>query len=61
MTADHIKQTVAAVLTTLTLVYTPAGAVVNAAGGQAEIVAAAVALWTIVHGLVQYAHGKVSS
>ena len=60
MTADHVKQAVSAVLTTLTLVYTPAGAVVNAAGGQAEIVAAVVAVYTVVHGIIQFLHGAVT-
>ena len=32
---------------------------INAAGGQAEIIAAVVAIYTVVHGVVHYAHTKV--
>ena len=59
MSADKIKQIVAAGLTFGVLSIPGFGAWVNAAGGQAEIVAAVVAIYTIVHGIVHFAHTKV--
>ena len=58
MSADKIKQMVAAGLVFGVLSIPGFGAWVNAAGGQAEIVAAVVAVYTIVHGLVDYAHTR---
>ena len=37
------------------------GAFVNAAGGQAEVVAAVVAVYAVVIGVVHYAYGKVGT
>ena len=61
MNADKIKQIVAAALTFGVLSIPAFGAFVNAAGGQAEIVAAVVAVYTIVHGVVHYVHTKAAS
>ena len=58
MSADKIKQIVAAALTFGVLSIPGASEWVNAAGGQAEIVAAVVAVFTIVHGVVDYVHTK---
>ena len=60
MTADKIKQIIAAGLTLGVLSIPGFSAWVNAAGGQAEIIAAVVAIYTLVHGVVHYAHTKVS-
>ena len=57
--ADKIKAIIAAGLTFGVLSIPGFGAWVNAAGGQAEIVAAVVAVFAVVHGLVDYAHTKV--
>ena len=57
--ADKIKAIIAAGLTFGVLSIPGFGDWINAAGGQAEIVAAVVAVYTIVHGVVHYAHGKV--
>ena len=57
--ADKIKSIIAAGLTFGVLSIPGFGDWINAAGGQAEIVAAVVAVYTIVHGVVHYAHGKV--
>lgn len=59
MSADKIKQIVAAGLTFGVLSIPGFGAWVNAAGGQAEIVAAVVAIYAIAHGVIHYAHTKV--
>lgn len=57
---EKIEQGVAAVVTFGAMLWSPLGEWVNAAGGQAEIVAAIVAVYTVVHGLVVYGHGKVA-
>ena len=59
MSADKIKQIVAAGLTFGVLSIPGFSAWVNAAGGQAEIVSAVVAVYAIVSGIVHYAHTKV--
>ena len=43
------------------MLWSPLGGYVNAAGGQAEIIAAVLAVYTVVHGLVHYGHGKVTA
>ena len=58
MNADKIKQIVAAALTFGVLSIPGFSDWVNAAGGQAEIVAAVVAVYTVVHGVVHYVHTK---
>lgn len=60
MSADKIKQIVAAGLTFGVLSIPGFGAWVNASGGQAEIVAAVVSVYAVAHGIIDYAHGKVS-
>ena len=59
MSADKIKQIIAAALTFGVLSIPGFGAWVNAGGGQAEIIAAVVAIYTVAHGIVDYAHTKV--
>ena len=56
--ADKIKAIIAAGLTFGVLAIPGFGEWVNAAGGQAEIVAAVVAVYAVVHGLVHYAGTK---
>ena len=51
---EKITQLVAAVVLVGGMVWTPLGDFVNAAGGQAEIVALVVAAWTVVHGIAHY-------
>ena len=59
MSADKIKQIIAAGITFGVLSIPGFGPLINAAGGQAEIIAAVVAVYTVVHGVVHYAHTKV--
>ena len=51
---EKITQVVAAVVLVGGMVWTPLGDYVNAAGGQAEIVALVVASYTVIHGVVHY-------
>ena len=60
MNADKIKQIVAGVLTLIAVSIPHSSGFINAAGGQAEIIAAVVAVYTVVHGIVDYAHTKVT-
>ena len=57
---DNIKTAVSAAIILGTMLWTPLGDVVNAAGGQAEILAAVVAGYTVVHGIVHWAHTRVA-
>ena len=56
--ADKIKAMIAAGLTFGVLSIPGFSEWVNAAGGQAEIIAAVVAIYTIAHGIVHYLHTK---
>lgn len=51
---EKITQVVAAVVLVGGMLWAPLGDVINAAGGQAEIVALVVAAWTVIHGVVHY-------
>ena len=56
--ADKIKAGIAGVLTLLVVAWPGASEWIEAAGGQPEIVAAVVAVYTVVHGLIEYVHTK---
>ena len=58
MNADKVKQAAAALVTFAVITVPGASDLVNAAGGQAEVLAAVVAIYTIVHGVVDYVHGR---
>ena len=57
---DKITHVVSGIITLGSMLWSPLGGYVNAAGGQAEIIAAVLAVYTVVHGLVHYGHGKVA-
>ena len=57
---DNITKAVSAAIVLGTMLWTPLGDVVNAAGGQAEILALVVAGYTVVHGIVHWAHSRVA-
>ena len=57
---DKITHVVSGIITLGSMLWSPLGGWVNAAGGQAEIIAAVLAVYTVVHGLVHYGHGKVA-
>ena len=58
---DKITHVVSGIITLGSMLWSPLGGWVNAAGGQAEIIAAVLAIYTVVHGLVHYGHGKVTA
>ena len=60
MNADKIKQIVAGILTLVVVVLPGSSDLINAAGGQAEILAAVIAVFTVVHGVVDYLHTKAT-
>ena len=60
MNADKIKQIVAGVLTLLVVVLPGSSGLIDAAGGQAEITVAVIAVWVIAHGIVDYLHTKAT-
>ena len=57
---DKITHVVSGIITLGSMLWSPLGGYVNAAGGQAEIIAAVLAVYTVVHGLAHYGHGKVA-
>ena len=59
MSADKIKQIIAAGLSFGVLSIPGFGEWVNAAGGTAEIIAAVVAIYTVAHGIIHYVHTQV--
>ena len=58
---DKIKQAIAALVTLALLVFPGASEVIAAAGGQPEIIAAVIAVYTVVHGVVEYIHTKATA
>ena len=58
---DKITHVVSGIITLGSMLWSPLGGYVNAAGGQAEIIAAVLAVYTVVHGLVHYGHGKMAA
>ena len=60
MNVDKIKQIVAGILTLVAVSIPQSSGFINAAGGQAEIIAAVVAVYTVVHGVVDYLHTKAT-
>ena len=60
LSADKIKQIVAGILTLVVVVIPGSSDIINAAGGQAEILAAVIAVYTVVHGVVDYLHNKTT-
>ena len=57
---ERITAAVAGVVTLGTMLWSPLGGWVEAAGGQGAIVAAVFAVYGVIHGLVHYGHGKVA-
>ena len=57
---DKITHVVSGIITLGSMLWSPLGGWVNAAGGQAEIIAAVLAVYTVVHGIIHYGHGKVA-
>ena len=57
---DKIKQILAAGLTFGALSIPGFDGWEAAAGGQGAVIAAVIAVYTVSHGLIEYAHGKVS-
>ncbi len=60
MTAEHFKQSAAAIVTAVVLLVPGASDYINAIGGQAEVVAVAAGVWGVVTLTIHYVHGKVS-
>ena len=58
--SDKIKAGIAAFLTLLVVAWPGASEYIEAAGGQPEIIAAVIAVYTVVHGLIEFTHTKVS-
>ena len=57
---ERITAAVAGIVTLGTMLWSPLGGWVEAAGGQGAIVAAVLAVYGVVHGLVHYGHGVVA-
>ena len=60
MNADKIKQIVAGILTLAVVVLPGSSGLIDAAGGQAEISLAVIAVYTVTHGIVDYLHTKAT-
>ena len=58
---EKVNQAVAAIITFGTMMWSPLSDWVRAAGGETEIVAAIMAVYTVVHGLLHYARGGAAS
>ena len=57
---DKITLVVSGIITLGSMLWTPLGGYINAAGGQAEITTAVLAVYAVVHSIVHYGHGKVA-